>query len=63
MQIFVKIFNSNTTFTLHVKPSDSIEVVKAKLGDKERVSLDVCHFVFAFKKLEDGRTLSDYNIV
>ena len=61
MQIFVRA-PYQTTLTLDVEPSDTLENVKAKIQGKNGRAPAHQYLFSAGTFLEDGRTLSDYNI-
>ena len=68
MQIWVKqCYLPWKIIVLDVEPDEPIEKVKAKIQEKEGIRLDTkippCYRVRWLRwKLEDGKTLSDYNI-
>ena len=61
MQLFVKIITGET-ITISVEPNYSIEAVKQRIAAKTNIKPDELRLIFCGKQLEDGRTLSDYNI-
>ena len=61
MQIFVKM-QTGRTITLEVEPTDSIEAIKAKIQERESIPPDQQVLKHGGKQLEEGKTLSDYNI-
>ena len=62
LRIFVKLPFTFQTVTIYAESSDLVENFKAKLAEKWGALSDAQSLIFHGKRLEDGRTLSDYNI-
>lgn len=59
MQIFVR---NLKTVTLEVEGSDTVEYLKSKIQEKEGIHPDRQRLMFCGKQLEDGQTVSAYDI-
>ena len=61
MQLFVKTLTGKT-ITLEVESTDSVEAIKAKIQEKEDIPPEQQFLYYNGKLLDEGKTLSDYNI-
>ncbi|MGN1315433.1 MAG: ubiquitin-like protein [Acutalibacteraceae bacterium] len=61
MQLFLTI-PEGSTVTIEVEPTDRIEDVKIRIYDKTGILTEQQILFFGGTQLEDGNTLSDYNI-
>lgn len=61
MKLYVKTLKDETII-LHVKATDTVEHMKEQIQYITRIYIDQQRLIFAGKQLEDGRTITDYNI-
>ena len=61
MQIFVKSLTGQC-MTFDVDRNESIDVIKAKIQEKQGIPQEQQRLIWAGKDLQIGKTLSDYNI-
>ena len=62
LEIFVKVMCQEIYITLAVNPNDSIANLKSIIKVKKGFPVDEQRIVYNGRKLEDDRTVSDYNI-
>jgi ubiquitin C len=60
-QIFIKTLQGKN-ITLDVDDNDTIDSIKKQIADKEGIPIDQQRIVYNGKQLEDGNTVSSYNI-
>jgi ubiquitin len=60
-QILIKTL-AGKTITLEVDDNDTIDSIKKQIADKEGIPVEQQRIVYNGKQLEDGNTVSSYNI-
>jgi len=61
MIVFIKTLTGKT-IALDAVSSNSIEIVKDRIRDKEGIPTDMQRLIIGRKELENDRTLCDYNV-
>ena len=61
MQLFINTVIGKTII-IDVEPSDSIQIIKIKIQEKEGIRFTHQRLIFAGRQLEDEKTVQDYNI-
>jgi hypothetical protein len=62
-KMYIRINDMNgKIFRLSVLPSDTIDMVKQKIQDRENIPKDMQQIGYMFQRLEDNHTLEHYNI-
>ena len=61
MQIVIKLL-SDRKFTIDIEPSDTLEILKAKIQAAEGVPSDQQWLIFGGMQMKEEKTMADYNI-
>ena len=62
LSLFIKLLTGET-LEYNTQPSDLVEDIKRRIQDHKGIPVDQQRLIFAGQQLEDGRALSDYNII
>lgn len=61
-QIFVTATDGRTTYGVTIGASNTVDQLKSLIHARLGIPADQQRLIFAGRQLEDGRTMSDYNI-